>query len=126
MGKYVLGMDIGGTNIRIAMSYEKGTAVKYQKVPRVSVLTGDEPMKNLADFIEGYIHENGEGVRPSAVVIGFPATVDATRRVVLQAPNIPAMEGVSYQGMAGHNGMMTAVFELVAGKYQFAYQALFL
>ena len=59
-------------------------------------------------------------------ITGYEAVVPANTKATLYLPvdketaeAIPAMEGVSYQGMAEHNGMTTAMFELVAGRYQF-------
>lgn len=95
MERYVLGMDIGGTNIRAAMQEEKGETAHFVKVPRDSVLTGERSMKALAGFIRDYAGKYAGGRLPEAVAIGFPATMDASRRKVLQAPNIPGLDGIA-------------------------------
>lgn len=94
MEKIVLGLDIGGTNIRIAMQQENQDTVNFCKTERKSVLSADRPLDSLASFIEEYINKYCNGNRPQAVVIGFPAAMDATRRVILQAPNIPGIDGL--------------------------------
>lgn len=94
MEKYVLGMDIGGTNIRAAIRKESGGTEHFVKVPRESVLTGVRSMETLAEYIKEYISRYADGNRPEALVIGFPATIDAARRIVLQAPNIPGLDGI--------------------------------
>lgn len=95
MEKYVVGMDIGGTNIRIAMQREGGVAEHFQKIPRDSVLTGRDNAQQLSNFILEYCRTYGEGQLPQVVVMGFPATLDAPRRRILQAPNIPGLDGFS-------------------------------
>lgn len=94
MEKVVLGMDIGGTNIRIAMQREGHDTENFCKVGRKIVLTGSRPIDALAGFIEEYIAKYCGGNRPQAVVIGFPAAMDAGRRTVLQAPNVPGIDGL--------------------------------
>lgn len=94
MERYVLGMDIGGTNIRAAMQRESGGTEHFVKLPRESVLGGDPPVEALAGYIESYTARYAGGRPPAAVAIGFPATVDAARRRVLQAPNIPGLDGL--------------------------------
>jgi allose kinase len=92
--KIVIGMDIGGTNIRIAMQRQGQGTENFRKVARETVLNGDRPIEALAAFIETYIGRYCGGRRPQAVVIGFPAAMDAKRRTVLQAPNIPGLDGL--------------------------------
>lgn len=94
MERYVLGMDIGGTNIRTAMQKENGGTENFVKISRESVLSGANSMEALARYIEDYIAQYAMGRKPEGIAIGFPATVDAARRKILQAPNIPSLDGV--------------------------------
>ena len=95
MKPYVIGMDIGGTNLRVALGPQGEEIRHFQKVPREAVLTGESPAKELADFIQDYCAQHGEGARPEAVMIGFPATLDRNRHRVLQAPNVSGIYGLS-------------------------------
>lgn len=83
MKPYVIGMDMGGTNLRVALGPQGEEIRHFQKVPREAVLTGESPAKELADFIQDYCAQHGEGARPEAVMIGFPATLDRNRHHVL-------------------------------------------
>ena len=94
MERYVLGLDIGGTNIRIAMRTRNGQAKHFHCVPRTSILSGKNSLLLLAQFIEKYIAEHGAGQRPENIVLGFPATINAARKIILQAPNIPGLDGI--------------------------------
>ena len=103
---YVIGIDIGGTNFRIAAvrlehaALTKGELGAYRvyrshfrKVPVGTVLRTARVLEDLAQYLEQYCGMLGrEGKRAAAVVIGFPATLDRSRKMVLQAPNIPFME----------------------------------
>lgn len=95
MKPYIIGMDIGGTNVRIAMGCREESPRHFRKVPRQTVLPGEAPAKRIGEFIREYCRRNGEERLPQAVVIGFPATLDRARRRVVQAPNIPGLDGLS-------------------------------
>ena len=89
MGK-IIGIDIGGTNFRIGVVSESGTVSKFQKIPVKQVFCTEDPLHDLTRFLREY----SEGIDVDAVVIGFPATLDAERQTVLQAPNVPFMENL--------------------------------
>lgn len=84
----VIGIDIGGTNFRIGLVNDRGEVADFRKVPVKQVFTTQNPLTDLADFLKAY----RKGKMVEAVAIGFPATLDAKRQTVLQAPNIPFME----------------------------------
>lgn len=86
----IVGIDIGGTNFRIGLVDEQGTVSNFRKVPVKQVFTTENPLADLAGFLKDYC--GGKSVE--AVSIGFPATLDAKRQTVLQAPNIPFMENL--------------------------------
>ena len=90
---YVIGIDIGGTNFRIAAvrlehaALTKGELGAYRvyrshfrKVPVGTVLRTARVLEYLAQYLEQYCEMLGrEGKRAAAVVIGFPATLDRSR-----------------------------------------------
>jgi allose kinase len=89
---YVIGIDIGGTNIRIGLVDEKLNLSAFLKVPQKSVLKGDS-LFQLAQFIKGYIKEHAENKTIAALSIGLPAAMDKDRAIVLNAPNIHGFDG---------------------------------
>lgn len=95
MGKYSVGLDIGGTNIRIGLQPKGGSVECFEKIPRGQVLTGTHSADALAGFISRYIERHRGGESPFNIVLGFPATLDVQRRTVIQAPNIPGIDGLS-------------------------------
>lgn len=94
--EYIVGIDIGGTNFRIgAVGQGEKKANFLRKVPVKNVFCSEEPMKDLALCLKEYREFLGKnGMQISAVSIGFPATLDKERKIVLQAPNIPFMENM--------------------------------
>lgn len=110
MGSYIVGIDIGGTHIRIGSSSAPGSLEHFEKVLRITLLGNDHPVKKLADFIRQYGDRHAAGKLPGLAVIGFPATLDAKRRHVLQAPNIPGLDGLSAQELEEQLGI-PVIFE---------------
>lgn len=89
----IIGIDIGGTNIRIGFVDRQHELVHLEKVKTDTVLCKKEGIHSLEDFIQGFIRKNG--LAPEAAAIGFPATINRERTVVLQAPNIRGLDHVN-------------------------------
>lgn len=89
----IIGVDIGGTNFRIGIVSADGTVYGFRKVPVGKVFYTNNPLTDLGDYLDNYMNglDNKE-VFFKAVSIGFPATLDAERKMVLQAPNVMFME----------------------------------
>ena len=87
-----LGIDVGGTHLRLGLIAENGVLSAYEK--HATATLGDAPVEALAALITDYICRNGMEKRIAAVCIGFPATVDKRRETVLSAPNVRGLDGV--------------------------------
>lgn len=94
---YVIGIDIGGTNIRIGLVDEELNLSAFLKVPQKSVLNGDS-LFQLSEFIKQYLKENAENKTIAALSIGVPAAMDKDRATVLNAPNIYGFDGKNVRG----------------------------
>ena len=90
MEKGIVGIDVGGTNFRIGTVMQDGRVLDFQKVPVKAVFTSEDPLADLSACLNAYC----AGKKVEAICIGFPATLDAKRRTVLQAPNVPYMENL--------------------------------
>lgn len=88
--KCIIGMDIGGTNFRIGAVDSRGKTENFRKVPVNSVFVTEDVLGDLTAYLKQYISELREPA--DAVAIGFPATLNRERTVVLQAPNVKFME----------------------------------
>ena len=95
MGKVYIGIDVGGTNIRIGHGSADAQLLGYERVPRTQVLTGENVADNVAVFIQQYIQQfEIEPCDIQAIGIGLPSVLSADRRMVLQTPNIPGMNQI--------------------------------
>ncbi len=89
---FVIGIDIGGTNIRIGLIDKELNLFAFLKVPQKSVLNWNS-LSQLSAFIKQYINNYGENKKIIALSIGLPAAMDKDRSIVLNAPNIYGFDG---------------------------------
>lgn len=89
----IIGVDIGGTNFRIGTVHADETVSEFHKLPVEEVFCTNNPLTDLGDYLDNYMNgSDNKEMLFKAVSIGFPATLDAERKMVLQAPNIMFME----------------------------------
>lgn len=88
METVILGIDIGGTWFRIGAVDARGQILAFEKLPVGQVFAGADPIAQLEKALNPYL----AAWKTAAVCIGVPATVDAKRRRVLQAPNVAYLE----------------------------------
>lgn len=88
----VLGIDIGGTNMRFGLV---DAADKIQAFTRENTRDafedGCDPAEKLKQCILSYCAQNLGREMPMAVSIGFPSTINRMRTIVVQTPNIPCI-----------------------------------
>lgn len=101
-----LGVDVGGTHIRLGLLTAAGELRHLEKVPRQEALPDDDP-EALVGFLQDYIRRSGQAVR--AVGIGIPGTLSRDCRTVLRVPNIPVMDGMDIAGLL-ERSLMLPVF----------------
>lgn len=87
-----LGVDIGGTNVRLGVLTPEGELAALEKVPRAEALPDTAP-EALADFLRDYIRRCGYPV--AALGVGIPGTLSRDCRRILRVPNIPVMDGMA-------------------------------
>ena len=92
--KYVLGMDIGGTNVRMGLIDDAYTLHRFTRVSTENVFTNDQPGKGLSSIINNYLQENDAKEDVTSISIGFPSTLDKERKTILSTPNIPILQNI--------------------------------
>lgn len=95
-GRYFVGVDVGGTHVRIGLTDENGRLLHLKKLPRQQAFPDSDPSL-LADFISD--HLRGAGIKASAVGIGIPGTLDRSRKILLKVPNVPCLDGLPFAEM---------------------------
>ena len=84
MNKTVIGIDVGGTNLRGALVSEDGKITKRMKVASGADHGIETVIDNLVNLISGI----SEGEDVSAVGFGIPGIIDFSDGIITQAPNI--------------------------------------
>ena len=90
----IVGIDIGGTNFRIGAVDGALQISEFEKLPVEKVFRTRAPLEDLAAFLKAYLDRDGLRGGVDAVSIGFPATLNRDRTVVMQAPNVRFMENL--------------------------------
>ncbi|MDD2533517.1 MAG: allose kinase [Eubacteriales bacterium] len=90
----VIGLDVGGTNIRIGTQAFGQKLTFFEKTARADVLISPDVGLCLAIFIQNYINRHQLAHQTVAIAIGFPSTLSADRRTILQTPNILDMDNI--------------------------------
>ena len=94
MAPTILGLDIGGTNLRSGFVDEQYALTGF-RISSSQLICGDNAPEKIAAYIRGTIAE--AGILPVAIAIGFPSTLDRNRRKLLSTPNL---EGLNNLNMA--------------------------
>ncbi len=87
MGRYAIGIDLGGTKIEAAIVSEEGKILDCVKVPTEATKDAGEIIDKIVGCIETLLKRNA-GAVPSAIGIGVAGQVDSTTGMVLYAPNL--------------------------------------
>ncbi|MYL53966.1 ROK family protein [Pontibacillus yanchengensis] len=87
----VIGIDLGGTNLRVAVVNEDGTLVKETSTPTDSDRGPEAIIEDMIRFITDFQVEF-PGI--TGVGIGSPGPLDAETGVILNPPNLPGWKHV--------------------------------
>ena len=90
--KYILGIDIGGTNFRTGLVTESYTVEDFRIKPSLVLQNGDF-IENLSGEIKDYINEYGSEIE--GVGIGFPSCVSKDKKFVYSTPNMKNLDNVN-------------------------------
>jgi len=91
---FVLGIDIGGTNVRLGLVTEALDLSNFIQLKTDSVFQSNCPINDLASMIDNFIERYATNINITAISIGFPSTVDKEAKVVLSTPNIPTLQNI--------------------------------
>lgn len=84
MNKYVIGIDIGGTNLRGAVVDSKGKILKKYSLSSEANVGIDNLINNLIDLINNLRAD----FKITGIGIGIPGILDSKKGIITQAPNI--------------------------------------
>lgn len=94
--RFVLGIDVGGTNIRAGLVDEQYRLHEFAIVKTAGITADNRTVENFIAYIREFLAENAASKNVAAISVGFPSTIDSTRRIVVSTPNIPGMDNLHF------------------------------
>ncbi len=95
MAKNLIGIDLGGTNLRAAVMNDAGAILGQARTETEAKEGPAAVLKRLAIVARGAVEEAGLEMKDiSACGVGSPGPLDADEGVVLFAPNLPGWQDV--------------------------------
>jgi glucokinase len=88
MKKNTIGIDVGGTNVKLALIDKDGNIVYQNTVPTHAEMGYEYTVNNIKQAIHELLKET-KSTAVSGIGFGFPGQVDYKSGVVKNAPNIP-------------------------------------
>src|SRR5438105_3203731 len=99
---YVIGVDLGGTNIRAALTDREGQILHEARRPSLSEQAPDATLANIRDAVAEVLEKQGIAAKDVVGIgIGLPGIMDDTRGVVFWSPNFPLWENVPVARQVG-------------------------
>ena len=90
--KKYIGIDIGGTNVKIGIVSREGELLEKTKYPTAELLKGKGFIANFSAALKSHLDANKT---ITAVGIGIPGLLAKDRRSVIRTANIPSLSGVA-------------------------------
>jgi glucokinase len=112
-GRYAVGVDLGGTNIRAALADSQGRILREARRPTPSSERGAATVARLAEAVQEVL--KGEGITAEDIAgigMGIPGIMDPDLGVVFWSPNFPewSPEGEPIgSGLAEATGLATFI-----------------
>lgn len=86
---YAIGVDLGGTNLRVALVGDDGTVLKKLKHP-----SSGDIVATLRDAVESL-----DSPEVGGIGIGVAGLVDRKQKKVIASPNLPSIDGLGFEGI---------------------------
>lgn len=95
MRKYIMGMDLGGTNIKTSLFTKDFSPVAEQRTPTMVHLGAEGVLERMEENIRDLLLKAGTSLREVEVMgIGVPGLLDIENGISLFSPNFPKWENV--------------------------------
>lgn len=92
MERVIIGIDLGGTNLRIGAVTADNRVVNLQVRKSVSIAEAENPAQELCRIIRDYVEENNLS-HVEAISIGVPSSVKNDKETVICTTNIRNQKG---------------------------------
>lgn len=89
MGRYVLGVDLGGTNIRVVLLNEAGRVCSYLSEPTKAEAGPPAVISQIADLAITIAQQEGIAIKDIlGLGIGLPGVIDNIKGIAITLPNL--------------------------------------
>lgn len=88
----IISLDIGGTNLRMAL-VDAQYRLSDVTIVSTEAVAREDFLDRLGAIILDFYREQSASVMIRGVSLGVPAILDQERKTVLQAPNVPGLNG---------------------------------
>ncbi|MBM7661758.1 glucokinase [Bacillus mesophilus] len=105
--KYSIGVDLGGTNIRVALLSEDGVIQKVRKEPTEANLGPGHVIYKMKRMIE----EVMSGQNVIGIGIGSPGPLNPYTGVILDPPNLPGWKDIPLKALLEENFCIPVIVE---------------
>ncbi|MFA9465241.1 MAG: allose kinase [Velocimicrobium sp.] len=92
--EYILGIDVGGTNIRAGLVDQTFQLSEFVIESSNQIMDENHAIDKLVCFVEKYLENYRKEKNVVGISIGFPSTIDKSRKKVLSTPNIKGLNNV--------------------------------
>ena len=120
-----IGIDIGGTNIKIVLVSEDGNILHGQQYPTPHISDKSKYslehllMNDLREFLEGDAAKIPTKDQIAGIGIGVAGLIDRKRGVVIKSPNISGLDGLPLRGIFEKEFSLPVVLENDANAYAY-------
>jgi glucokinase len=94
MEKYIIGVDVGGTNVRMGIVTPEGKVLKKVQyttdVSKGGFVLFERLVSNLKDLIQNNFKESNPLI---GIGIGIAGPIDMKRGLIIEPPNLPGLKG---------------------------------
>ena len=99
-GRHVFGIDVGGTNLRVAMGYETGEVVDKRHRDTHPMAGANEGIKTLAEMMEELALDHGLATTDfGSAGVGVPGPTDPVKGMLIDPPHLPGWHNVPVAGL---------------------------
>jgi glucokinase len=98
MADLFLGIDLGGTNVKLGLSDAQGAMLGNASIPTLADRGPDSVVDRIGEAAERLQREIGQA---AACASGVPGPLDLERRTLFRANNLPGWNRVPYPEMLG-------------------------
>ncbi len=95
MNRFAIGVDLGGTNLRIAAVDEQGKLVERVTLGTKVSLGRDHVIGDMCDAIQGMSERFKDSAPLLGIGIGVPGIIDMQTGLLRESPNLPGLGQLS-------------------------------